>query len=102
MGRRQGTRHRPPRKRHFGRDLDVTVSPTTYRNAKALLVTHGILETNDGPTTSRYPTHPRDPRGQAIQHGRSAVSTSPQQAGTAEQFTVEVRDSRGIPRVQPG
>lgn len=33
----------------FGRKVDVEASPSTYRRAKQFLVTHAVLETNDGP-----------------------------------------------------
>jgi hypothetical protein len=33
----------------FGRKADAEASPSTYRRAKQFLVTHGVLETNDGP-----------------------------------------------------
>jgi hypothetical protein len=32
-----------------GRKADVEASPSTYRRAKQFLVTHGVLEANDGP-----------------------------------------------------
>jgi hypothetical protein len=33
----------------FGRKADVEASPSTYKRAKQFLVTHGVLEANDGP-----------------------------------------------------
>lgn len=33
----------------FGHQADVEASPSTYKRAKQFLVTHGVLETNDGP-----------------------------------------------------
>jgi hypothetical protein len=33
----------------FGRKADVEASPTPYWRAKQFLVTHGVLEANDGP-----------------------------------------------------
>lgn len=33
----------------FARKADVEASPSTYKRAKQFLVTHGVLETNDGP-----------------------------------------------------
>jgi hypothetical protein len=38
-----------PDNSEFGRDLDVTVSPKTYRRAKTFLVAQGVLEASDGP-----------------------------------------------------
>lgn len=32
----------------FGRKADVEASPSTYRRAKQFLVSHGVLEANDG------------------------------------------------------
>ena len=33
----------------FGHKTDVEVSPSTYKRAERFLVTHGVLEINDGP-----------------------------------------------------
>lgn len=33
----------------FGRKVGVEASPSTYKRAKQFLVTHGVLEANDGP-----------------------------------------------------
>jgi hypothetical protein len=33
----------------FGRKAGVEASPSTYKRAKQFLVTHGVLEANDGP-----------------------------------------------------
>jgi hypothetical protein len=33
----------------FGHKADVEASLSTYKRAKQFLVTHGVLETNDGP-----------------------------------------------------
>jgi hypothetical protein len=37
-----------PDNSEFGRDLDVTVGPTTYRRAKQFLVAQGVLSADDG------------------------------------------------------
>jgi hypothetical protein len=38
-----------PNNEVFGHKADVEASPSTYKRAKQFLVTHGVLETNDGP-----------------------------------------------------
>jgi hypothetical protein len=38
-----------PENEVFGHKADVEASPSTYKRAKQFLVTHGVLETNDGP-----------------------------------------------------
>lgn len=38
-----------PENEVFGRKADVEASPSTYKRAKQFLMTHGVLESNDGP-----------------------------------------------------
>lgn len=49
MGTRQERESVLPGNEVFGRKADVEASPSTFKRAKQFLVTHGVLEANDGP-----------------------------------------------------
>jgi hypothetical protein len=49
MGTRQERGSVLPGNEVFGRKADVEASPSTFKRAKQFLVTHGVLEANDGP-----------------------------------------------------